>query len=88
MTSGGQTPRTGSSGVGQAAGTGAPRIGASRDQRRRTPPGLEHPGQNKQEAPRGASAVATTTRPLGCSKAEWRTRSGRSGEDKMRTRPR
>ena len=88
MTSGGQTPRTGSSGLGQAAGTAAPRTGASRDQRRRTPPGLEHPGRNKQQAPRGATEAATRTRPRRSSEAEWRTRPGRSGEDKMRTRPR
>ena len=86
--SGGQTPRTGSSGVGQAAGTAAPRTGASRDERRWTPPGLEHPGQNKHQARRGASGVATTTKPWRYSRAEWRKRSGRSGEDKMRTRPR
>ena len=53
-TSGGQTPRTGSSGVGQAVGTAAPRTGASGDQRRWTPPRLEYPGRNKQQAPRGA----------------------------------
>ena len=87
-TRGGQTPRTGSYGVGQAAGTAAPRTGASRDQRRWTPSGLEHPGRNKQQAPRGASAVARSMRPWRCSKADWRTRPGRSGEDKKRTRPR
>ena len=83
-----RTPRTGSSAVGQAAGTAAPRKGASRDQRRWTPPGLEHLGRNKQQAPRGATEAATGTRPWRCSKAEWRTRPGRSREDKMRTRPR
>ena len=62
-TRGGQTPRTGSSGVGQAAGTAAPRTGASGDQRRWTPPGPQHPGQNKQQAPWGATEVATRTRP-------------------------
>ena len=87
-TSDGQTPRTGSSGAGQAAETAAPRTGASRDQWRWTPPRLEHPGSNKQQAPRGASAVATRTRPWRCSKAEWKTRPGRSGEDKMWRRPR
>ena len=53
-TSGGQTPRTGSSGVGLAAGTAAPLTGASRDQRRWTPPGLEHPRRNKQQVRQGA----------------------------------
>ena len=83
-----QTPRTGSSGVGQPAGTAAPRKGASRDQRRWTPPGLKIPGCNKQQAPRGATEAATRTRPRRSNEAEWRTRPGRSGEDKMRTRPR
>ena len=87
-TSGGQTPQTGSSGVGQAVGTAAPRTGASRDGRRWTPPGLEHPGRNKQQAPQGASVVATRMRPWRCSEAEWRSRLGRSGENKMRARPR
>ena len=45
-TSGGETPRLGSSTGGQAVGTAAPRTGASGDQRRWTPPGLEHPGRN------------------------------------------
>ena len=80
-------PRTGSSGVGQVAGTAAPETGASRDQQRWTPPGLEHPGRNKQQAPRGASAVATRTTLWKCSKAEWRKRPGRSAEDRMRTGP-
>ena len=83
-----QTPRTGSSGVGQAAGTVAPRNGASRDQRRCTPAGLEHPGRNKQQAPPGATEAATRTGPWRCSVAEWGTRPGRSGENTMRTRPR
>ena len=87
-TSGGQMPRTGSSGVGQAVGTAAPRTGASGDQRRRIPPGLEHPGGNKQQAPQGASVVARRARPWRCSDAEWRTRPWRSGENKIRTRPR
>ena len=86
-TSGGQMPRTGSSGVGKAVGTAAPRTEASGDQRPRMPPGLEHTGRNKQQAPRGASVVATRARPWRCSEAEWRTRPGRSGENKMRTRP-
>ena len=75
-------------GLGQAAGTAAPRNGASRDQRRWTPPGLEHPGRNKQQTPRGASVAATRTRTWRCSEAEGRTRPGRSGKNKMRTRPR
>ena len=69
-TSGGQTPQTGSSGVGQAVGTAAPRTGASGDQRRWTPRGLEHQGGNKQQEAWGASEVATRTRPWRCSEAE------------------
>ena len=83
-----RTPRTGSSGAGQAAGTAAPWTGASNNQRRWTPPGQEHQGRNNQQAPRGATEAATGTRPWRCSEAAWRTRPGRSGENKMRTRPR
>ena len=83
-----RTPWTGSSGAGQAAGTAAPRTGASRDWLWWTPPGLDHPGRTKQQAPRGAAEAATRTRPWRCSEAEWRTRTGRSGENKMRTRTR
>ena len=83
-----RTPRTGSSGSGQATGTAAPRTGASRNQRRRAPLGLEHRGRNKQQAPRGATEAATRTRPWRCSEAEWRTRPGRRGENKKRTGPR
>ena len=82
------TPRTGSSGAGQAARTAAPRTGASRDQWLWTPPGLEHAGQNKQQAPRGSAEAATRTRPWRCSEAEKRTSQGGSGQTKMRTRPR
>ena len=82
-----RTPRTGSSGADQ--------------QQEPPPPGQQHPGtsgggrqgqdqpgQNKQRAPRGAREVATRARQGRCSEAEWRTRTGRRGENKMRTRPR
>ena len=36
----------------------------------------------------GSTEEATRMSPLRCSEAEWRTRPGRSGENKMRTRPR